>query len=824
MKTLKKLTARILPAALALALVAGTAAAEWRYEKDWIVRDGVWAWYDTWVYYDEAGQKVTGYQGTGFEGQKNIDIPKNVTPDRGSLKKLSRETVLNVAKGSEAEKFAKQYGYQYDNGEKRIVGYNITDLDEKADWIVENYVEDNYKGGELTDEEKARVLHDWLTTNATYDYYGLDNRREHTYSAEGVLLDGTGVCDSYSQAYSYLLNKVDILNRYIAGDTTGNIDKTNHAWDMILIDGQWYHTDVTWDDPTGENAAVAPVTTGSETDLHFMTDDEGIKVHSENRTWRDDVSADENKVGFVFTDEGTYYYGDAAETAKASTGWQEVTHNEDYASGYYWMYNPTTNQKQYEYEGEYYFGKDGKMRTGFVDTDGNTYYLDEKGLLQKDAWIKLEDDKYHAQADGALDKGFTDLTEDYLQWNGKTGEWDPKTGVFTYYFDDAGKMHVGWLDKNGETYHMADNGRMEKNAWITEGSDKYHAGADGALDKGGFTDLTEDYLQWNGETGEWDPKTGVFTYYFDDDGKMHVGWISQNGETYHMADNGRMEKGFQTVDNTKYYFDDRGRMQTGLFRVDGKLHYAEKDGELTDDLTDGFVARCYELILGREADEGGLKNWSARLKNGSSTAAEIVSGFVNSPEFHAQGNTDEDTVEILYNTMLGRGSDPGGKAGWTSYLSSGCSDGAVINGFCGSQEFMGLCAEFQITAGSVAPEARDYNRNLTAFVGRCYAEALNRQGESGGLNYWCGQIISGSQTPKQVAAGFVFSQELNDRNLSDEEKIDLLYRLYLGRPADQGGKEYWMSQMAAGMGFDQLNEGFANSAEFAGIVQSYGLQ
>ena len=857
MANFRKNVIRVFLLVLVLALLTGTASADWKKEKyetyDW--DKGEWVWKESWFYYGADGKKTND-----FTGQKVIEIPAEVDSlDRNAFVNLSRDAVLKVKKGSYAEKYAKQYGYQYDNGEKRVVGYNIDNMEDKADWIIANYITDNYKGSKLTEEETARVLHDWLTTNATYDMYGLDvQERVHTYAPEGVLLDGTGVCDSYAQAYSYLLNKVNIRNRYIAGDTGGNLDNTNHAWDLVLIDGQWYHTDATWDDPNGETAVDAPITTGYEGYDHYLVSDAGIKVHSPKRIWDDQVSADDNVVGFVFTDNGTYFYGDASEKAKATTGWKEIDHNDDYSGGYFWTYNPVKNEKQYIDEGKYYFGQDGKMATDWANIDSKRYFFNENGLMQT-GWQDQKDGKYHLSDSGAADIGMTDLTEKYLQYNSSTGQWDEKTGVFTYYFDQNGKMQVGFIDANGKTYHMADNGRMDKDNWIHENGTTYYAGKDGTMLKG-LNTLASEYLIWDDSVGDY--VQAYDTYYFDKKGKMQVGFVDTNGNLYYMDENGRMkkdawiedkgdkyhagsngalQKGFQTLNNgymqwnsetnqwediySLYYFGNDCKMVKGIFRVDGALHYSNRrTGEVTDDLTEGFVDRCYLLILDREADEAGLADWTNQLKQGAKTAAEIVGGFVNSQEFSNQNNSYEDTVEVLYNTMLCRGSDPAGKADWVSWLASGCSNNAVINGFCGSQEFTGLCQEFKIIPGSVTPEQRDRNKNLTAFVNRCYSEALNRSGEPGGLNYWCGEIISGAQSPKQVAHGFVFSQEMADRGMSSEETIDMLYRLYLGRGADEAGKQYWIEQTQNGMTMEQLNDGFANSVEFAGIVESYGLR
>lgn len=88
-----------------------------------------------------------------------------------------------------------------------------------------------------SDLEKALFLHDYLATHAQYDET-LQFRDAYT-----ILVEGTGVCQAYTLAYRLLLNRVNI--------TSGTVTSTslNHIWNILLIDGNWYHVDVTWDDP-----------------------------------------------------------------------------------------------------------------------------------------------------------------------------------------------------------------------------------------------------------------------------------------------------------------------------------------------------------------------------------------------------------------------------------------------------------------------------------------------------------------------------------------------------------------------------------------------
>ena len=51
-----------------------------------------------------------------------------------------------------------------------------------------------------------------------------------------------------------------------------------------------------------------------------------------------------------------------------------------------------------------YFNEDGSPHTGWLDWDGERYYLDDNGVVQT-GWLKLEDGQYYLQEDGTMVRG-----------------------------------------------------------------------------------------------------------------------------------------------------------------------------------------------------------------------------------------------------------------------------------------------------------------------------------------------------------------------------------------------------------------------------------
>ena len=118
----------------------------------------------------------------------------------------------------------------------------------------------------MSQAEKALVLHDYLMNTVTYDWetattgWPIDNM---VFSAYGALVNKNAVCNGYALAYQMLLKQVGINAVKL---TSGDL---NHAWNLVEINGSWYHVDVTWDDPV-------PDVKGGGRHENFLRSDAGM--------------------------------------------------------------------------------------------------------------------------------------------------------------------------------------------------------------------------------------------------------------------------------------------------------------------------------------------------------------------------------------------------------------------------------------------------------------------------------------------------------------------------------------------------------------------
>jgi hypothetical protein len=106
---------------------------------------------------------------------------------------------------------------------------------------------------------------------------------------------------------------------------------------------------------------------------------------------------------------------------------------------------------------------------------------------------------------------------------------------------------------------------------------------------------------------------------------------------------------------------------------------------------EAHVAYLYCLLLGREADEGGLQDWAAQRREGLSVAT-LLEAMAGSEEFSARYRvpylSDEHFTILAYRLLLGRDPDGQGRSDYASALRSGkLSHAALIGILASSDEF-----------------------------------------------------------------------------------------------------------------------------------------
>lgn len=465
--------------------------------------------------------------------------------------------------------------------------------------------------GCVTDYEKALYVHDWLIEHATYD---------HTleYDGEsGVLLRGTGTCESFYRAYALVLKRLGIQSER----ATGN----GHVWNRLLLDGAWTHVDATWDadqNSAGDQALLSHLYFG-------LTDDMIQEAHNEYTP----------VVGQEATSYASNYYlqsgnvtlwaqslceaisqaieagGTAFETPTQPSLYPTMYAVMGRAAAYYARHQDWGNYEvnvELVLQGE--LNKESFYRVSVSEKASDTTTPNEPdpapstpsepatpsdpeetppvtpddsdsptnpdngGTSSGDASSSTNStegstgsEANGSEAEDGTPSGKTPSTagqwiEDATGWWYRFADgsyahrgWELIDGNW-YYFSRSGYMQTGWI-KDGAWYYLKPNGTMAT-GWQHVGASWYYLKASGAMATG-WQSIHERWYYLQPDSGTlatgW-IKDGSTWYYANQGGALVTGWLNCGGTWYYLKTSGAMATGWQNIRNTWYFFYDSGAM------------------------------------------------------------------------------------------------------------------------------------------------------------------------------------------------------------------------------------------------------------------------
>lgn len=100
----------------------------------------------------------------------------------------------------------------------------------------------------LTEKEKELFIHDFICKNVRYDKL----KKPYSHEIIGPLGLGVGVCEGIAKSVKILCDALGIW--CIIAVSEANPEKNikyRHAWNVVRIDGKYYHLDVTFDNSLG---------------------------------------------------------------------------------------------------------------------------------------------------------------------------------------------------------------------------------------------------------------------------------------------------------------------------------------------------------------------------------------------------------------------------------------------------------------------------------------------------------------------------------------------------------------------------------------------
>lgn len=124
----------------------------------------------------------------------------------------------------------------------------IKEFDRRLE-VALNAFRTKYIKPHMTEYHKEKIIHDYLVKNVVYDYEAI-NASRHVYEAFNVLgplLKKQAVCWGIACAFKLLCDYCQVKSFVVTGNTIPRQENTGHAWNIVKIDNETYHVDVTWD-------------------------------------------------------------------------------------------------------------------------------------------------------------------------------------------------------------------------------------------------------------------------------------------------------------------------------------------------------------------------------------------------------------------------------------------------------------------------------------------------------------------------------------------------------------------------------------------------
>lgn len=181
---------------------------------------------------------------------------RNFDAEEYELSQLKSYNVSTTAKGNvDGSRARITYSFEYNPNYKmlRVMAneklYNKLDLEEKQVYsAVKKTTADIIKDCS-TDYDKELAIHNYITDSYKYGPTGSDvPRRAHTIV--GIVMDKEGICEAYANLFYMMCKMANLDVQFVTGTANG----IGHMWVMINLGGDYYHVDVTSDDPAPDVA------------------------------------------------------------------------------------------------------------------------------------------------------------------------------------------------------------------------------------------------------------------------------------------------------------------------------------------------------------------------------------------------------------------------------------------------------------------------------------------------------------------------------------------------------------------------------------------
>ncbi len=202
---------------------------------------------------------------SGFENLREVNIPAStVDIEDFAFTECYNLTTVN-AEINRARTFSVGSAFQntrfagiaecYLNGAENLLGMEDYSTLQKALSVI-----NNLKATAVNDYDIIKGAHDWVVRNTNYDHmnYVEGTIPDTSFMERAVFEYGTAVCEGYAKAFGLLMKLAGIECHYVTGLAYNGLYSfgIGHAWNIVKLDGSYYHIDTTWDDPSWDEDRI----------------------------------------------------------------------------------------------------------------------------------------------------------------------------------------------------------------------------------------------------------------------------------------------------------------------------------------------------------------------------------------------------------------------------------------------------------------------------------------------------------------------------------------------------------------------------------------
>jgi transglutaminase-like putative cysteine protease len=129
------------------------------------------------------------------------------------------------------------------------VYYSTVKEEQEVDYMVEEILEGLDIDKKASEYDKVKAVYDYICSNVKYDHVHENNSHYYKDStAYAALVEKYASCQGYAVAVFRLLKELGVECRIVTGTGTNNQGEDEyHAWNEVLVDGEYYNIDATWD-------------------------------------------------------------------------------------------------------------------------------------------------------------------------------------------------------------------------------------------------------------------------------------------------------------------------------------------------------------------------------------------------------------------------------------------------------------------------------------------------------------------------------------------------------------------------------------------------